>query len=120
MSKNEFNECDFNLDYSIEKALYERRSELSYIADKLGRSELLAQLAEEAAELSHAALKLRRVLDGKNPTPVLEGEAERDLHEEIADVLLCAATVGINKIVARAFVSAKSECWFVRMKGEKN
>lgn len=60
------------------------------IKDILPETEILAQLAEEAAELAQAALKLRRVLDGTNPTPVTEGAARNDLVEEYGDVLNCA------------------------------
>lgn len=58
------------------------------IKNQLPTPELLAQLAEEAAELSQAALKLRRVLDGKNPTPTTYEQALDNLQEEIADVTL--------------------------------
>lgn len=58
------------------------------IADYLSPSELLAQLAEEAAELSQAALKLRRAMTGYNPTPVTVAEADANLIEEAADVNL--------------------------------
>ena len=50
------------------------------------QDELLAQLAEECAELSQAALKLRRALTGINPTPVTVEEARKNLVEEAADV----------------------------------
>ena len=40
------------------------------IKDYLPDAEIVAQLAEEASELTQAALKLRRVLDGTNPTLV--------------------------------------------------
>lgn len=56
----------------------------------LPEDELLVQLAEEAAELAHAALKLRRCQIGLNPTPVLPMQAEANLIEELADVRLCA------------------------------
>lgn len=49
----------------------------------------MAQIAEECNELAHAALKLRRVLDGKNPTPVREEEAVNAFSEEYYDLLLC-------------------------------
>lgn len=39
------------------------------VLDYLPREKILAQLAEEASELAQAALKLRRALDGTNPTP---------------------------------------------------
>ena len=56
----------------------------------LPEDELLAGLAEEAAELAHAALKLRRCITGINPTPVMPVEAEANLIEELADVQLVA------------------------------
>lgn len=56
------------------------------IMEYLGESEMLSQLAEECCELGQAALKLRRVLDKKNPTPVTEEEARANLVEEAADV----------------------------------
>lgn len=59
------------------------------VSDFLPQEELLAQLAEEASELSQAALKLRRVLDGRNPTPVGYQMAVKQLCEEIADVRVC-------------------------------
>ena len=47
-------------------------SDIDVIREILPQEELLAQLAEEASELAHAALKLRRVYDGRNYTPVTE------------------------------------------------
>ncbi len=61
-------------------------TDIEYIASKLSREDILCQLAEEAAELSQAALKLRRVITGTNPTPVSESTATDDLFEELADV----------------------------------
>jgi hypothetical protein len=59
-----------------------------YIKEQTTRTELLAQLAEEAAELGHAALKMRRVIEGTNPTPVSHSLAFENLVEEVADVRL--------------------------------
>ena len=56
------------------------------IKQHIPQDELLAQLAEEAAELSQAALKLRRALTGINPTPVTVEDARLNLVEEAADV----------------------------------
>lgn len=64
------------------------KTEIEAIRSRLRRTELLAQLAEECAELGHAALKLRRAIDTANPTPVPARTAEKNLREEIADVLL--------------------------------
>lgn len=64
------------------------KAKMDYIRGALPREELLAQLAEEACELGHAALKLRRALDGTNPTPVSVEDAEAALCEEVADTML--------------------------------
>lgn len=69
---------------------------IEYIRDAVPQEELLAQLAEEAAELGHAALKLRRVIDGRNPTPVRMSEAWANLQEEVADVMLCLRVLGVE------------------------
>lgn len=63
------------------------------VLNALGIEEVLCQLAEEGAELSHAALKLRRAMTGKNPTPVWEDDAWENLVEEAADVMLCMGLV---------------------------
>lgn len=62
-------------------------NEVEYIKEKLPETERLLGLTEEALELALAALKLRRVLDGKNPTPVSEERATENLLEEYGDVL---------------------------------
>lgn len=61
----------------------------------LPKTEILAQLGEEAAELAQAALKLRRTLDGTNPTPVSEAEAGAALIEELSDVALCCDLLNV-------------------------
>lgn len=48
--------------------------------------EKLENLSLASAKLGKAALKLRRVLDGRNPTPKTEEQARADLIEEVADV----------------------------------
>ena len=69
---------------------------IEYVRQNLSKEELLAQLAEECAELGKAALKLRRVYSGQNPTPVKRPEAFNNLVEEIADVTLCLEVLGLN------------------------
>ena len=99
----------------IRKALADWRPELDHIIDKLGTPELLAQLAEEAAELGKAALKLRRALDGKNPTPVSPADALRNVQEEMADVLLCVLSVGLDEESAERTIRAKIPRWSGRI-----
>ncbi len=60
------------------------------IQDMLSEPELLCGLAEEAGELTQAALKYRRTLTMDNPTPVSKDVARLDLLEEFGDVLLYA------------------------------
>lgn len=87
------------------------------VTDFLPQDELLLQLAEEAAELSQAAMKLRRVMDGRNPTPVGYQMAVKNLNEEMADVLLCADQISSldDKQIARTKQS-KLARWMERLK----
>ena len=81
----------------IEEKKRENKEEMMfYILERLPRQELLAQLAEEADELGHAALKMRRAIDGRNPTPVTLEETQEMLEEEAADVMLCFLLLGID------------------------
>lgn len=64
------------------------------VSDILPKTEILAQLAEEASELAQAALKLRRALDGTNPTPKSVKECLENIQEEMADVFVCLTMFG--------------------------
>ena len=59
-------------------------------------SELLAMVAEEAGELAHAALKLRRSIDQTNPTPLTSDDCENEFIMELADLLLCLRVAGYD------------------------
>lgn len=89
--------------------------EFKSIRRMLSSAELLAQLAEEAAELSQAALKLRRALDGSNPTPKTVAEAALDLQEELSDVTLCAKLLNLNPDTD--VMEAKCKQWVNRLCG---
>lgn len=99
----------------IREALADWRPELNHIIETLGTEELLAQLAEEAAELGKAALKLRRALNGKNPTPVSPAEALRNVREKMANVLLCVISVGLNEKVTERTIREKIPRWSGRI-----
>lgn len=93
---------------------------MSIIVDRIPQTELLAQLAEEATELAHAALKLRRAHDGTNPTPVSRGDALAAVKEEIADVWLLLELLGLDQYDAD-FVRVKREKldrWIRRLEGK--
>ena len=87
-----------------------------HVTDFLPQDELLAQLAEEAAELAQAALKLRRVLDGRNPTPVGYQQAVKQFNEEVADVQLCLDMISFldNDTVKRVY-GEKHSRWLSRL-----
>lgn len=91
---------------------------LKFVKDQMGEAELLAQLAEEANELAQAALKLRRVIDGKNPTPVKYDDALENLLEEMADVDLVLAVLGIGEDIDAAHerMHAKLTRWTDRIR----
>lgn len=68
---------------------------LEYIAANLSEEDILCQIAEEAAELAKAALKLIRAISQTNPTPITVGEAVDNLFEEYSD------TVGSFRVWAK-------------------
>ena len=63
--------------------------------EKIGAAAMLEQLAEEATELAHAALKLARIERGENPTPVLKEDAMDHIIEEYTDVVQCAEELSL-------------------------
>lgn len=92
------------------------------IKQHLPEEELLLQLAEECAELAQAALKLRRVLTGINPTPVTESEARSNLLEEAADVYCVLGLLLGHEEHAEMYniTKRKKERWAARLAQEDN
>lgn len=80
---------------------------------RLVEAEVLAQLAEECTELAQAALKLRRALDGNNPTPNTEEERRRALLEEYTDVIHCALVLDLEMDLDQ--IRKKTERWMRRL-----
>lgn len=96
-------------------------NDLDYIVAHLSVNERLAQLAEEAAELAQAALKMRRAFDGENPTPITTTEARAHLTEELADVIV-AASVALpeeDRFAALSLSNRKSRRWRERLEERK-
>lgn len=89
------------------------------IKEILDKTELLAQLAEESAELSQAVLKLRRAIMGINPTPKSIAQCEVSLDEEIADVELCLNELGFHfedhLFIQSEIMAAKQKRWLTRL-----
>ena len=103
--------------------LAERRTEVSKkVSDILPKTEILAQLAEEASELAQAALKLRRALDGTNPTPKSVEECRKAFEEEYADVIVCISALDCSPEWyedVTAMIHAKSTRWLSRLKAKE-
>ena len=78
-------------------------------------TELLAGVAEEAAELAQAALKLRRVFDGTNPTPKPMDEAISEFEEEIADLQVYLGRISYNRKRVEEIKKNKEERWKTRL-----
>lgn len=71
--------------------------DINYIANNISELAVLMALAEEATEISKAAMKVARakgLLD--NPTPISVEQAEADLIEEYNDLLICVGV--LNKM----------------------
>lgn len=60
--------------------------DILFVREQLSPGDQFAQVAEEAVELAHAAMKMQRILTGTNPTPVTEKEAMGKVMEEICDL----------------------------------
>ena len=97
------------------------------INQKLGARERLEVLAEEAAELSQAALKMIRAYRmGRvvNPTPLTPEEALENLFEEVADVEVAIESLGLyymNRGKIEKIKEKKRKRWAERLKGaERN
>lgn len=92
---------------------------LDVILDHLDQGELLCQLAEEATELAHAALKLRRAYDQTNPTPKTAQQCYEALLEELADVSVCCTALGYDSPLSRSRIAAvygeKIQRWAERL-----
>lgn len=91
------------------------------IADRIDTENQLTQLAEEAAELSQAALKYRRAIqtarweENISPTPKTLNEAYDSLVEECSDVML-AVLVTTRHLMSNDIMLNKAKRWLDRLK----
>lgn len=74
------------MDNSIPTRLKKRISNTEYIQKHTSEAALYELLAEEAAELSHAASKMARILRKEVPTPKTPEKAKEEVIEEYTDV----------------------------------
>ena len=97
---------------------------ISRINMQVSKPEILVQIAEECAELGHAALKLRRTMTTGNPTPVTFQCALDMFKEELADLSLVLSVLdhkmevipGDQELKRRK--EAKAVRWIQRLEGE--
>lgn len=93
----------------------------TFITNALSKDEVLAQLAEESAELAQAALKYRRLICAKNPTGTTLSSAVDNLIEETADVLNCLEVLGLAKLEDVSRIKyEKRKRWVKRLGGGVN
>ena len=90
---------------------------MNIVKEKMPVNELLAGLAEECSELAQAALKLRRVFDQTNPTPMDEETAKDRFFEEVADVQLYLKMIDIPWNYVKEIAIEKNKRWANRLKG---
>lgn len=94
------------------------------VSDILPKTEILAQLAEEASELAQTALKPRRALDGTNPTPKSVEECQKAFEEEYADVVTCIIALDCMDDAAfdrmQKMQHKKEARWLSRLEGKEN
>jgi NTP pyrophosphatase (non-canonical NTP hydrolase) len=85
------------------------------IINRIGAAAALEQLAEECTELAQAALKYRRVIEGKNPTPTNKENAIAAIEEETADVFLLINMLGVSDRAVAETIYAKTSRWQERL-----
>lgn len=81
------------------------------VSEILPPTEILAQMSEEFSEGAQAALKLRRALDGTNPTPKTIEECWENLKEEFGDVLNSIYALLGEPVNGFAMQEFYEECW---------
>lgn len=95
--------------------------DIVYIRKHTTFPDALAQLAEEAAEVAQAALKLRRaIVPTASPTPEKTGDALAHLYEELADVRACAKVLDLYDARIDITAGEKIRRWAKRLMERKD
>lgn len=66
-----------------------------FLVEYIGEAAMFEQLAEEATELAHAALKMARSIRRENPTPLTREEIWKMVNEEYTDLIQCSNELGL-------------------------
>lgn len=94
-----------------------RDEKLVYIADHMTEAALLDGLIEECAELQQGCSKMTRAIRGENPTTVTHETAAQWIAEEMTDVLIYIALIGIKGILPEDSEGRKIDRWIERLNG---
>lgn len=95
--------------------LAEWRGCISVVENTVPGVALYEQLAEEAAELAQAALKVARIGRGDSPTPMTLVEAMEHFREELADLAVVCEVLAAEP--DKAIMMAKLRRWKERVRG---
>ena len=98
-------------------------TDLEYIRSMLTEAERWGQLAEEAAELAQAALKMQRLCMPKNKPSKAPDACTANLAEELIDVFVCVLATGIvdvdDEVVKAWDAKGKIHRWAERLRGDE-
>lgn len=83
------------------------------LIEVIGTAAMLEQLAEECAELSHAALKSARILRKENPTPAVYEDTMKNVEEGFTDVYQCASELRLRPDIKQ--IKEKNERFLQRI-----
>lgn len=101
---------------SYNEILVENDKCIDYIQHNLSQTAIMLQLAEECNEVAQVAVKIIRIYQKENPTPVTLMEARQKLHEELADLFCCLDSLnGIDLDTIEKIETEKLNRWCVRL-----
>lgn len=101
------------LDAMEEEASEGKKCPLDAIREKVAEPALYENLAEEASEVAHAALKVARIMRGENPTPLKIPQAMSRLKQEVCDLFVVCDVLGISGDYDYMF--SKIQRWLSRL-----
>ena len=108
---------DINKIFETALPVFDSTPPTKYLASRIffrcGPDEAWAQVAEEAVELAHAALKIRRVGNPKNPTPIDADKALDNVEEEANDLFAALDVLDFRRDDVK--IREKLERWLERL-----
>ncbi len=89
---------------------------IAYIHEFVSQKAIMLQLAEECTEVAQQAIKIVRIRDGENPTPITQNEAIKNLHDELGDFFAClACLIGVDNEMISKVKSQRLNRWRERL-----